>query len=320
MRQLIFLCLFLLLAWPARPQEQLNQPRVLLLNSYHKGFKWTDDITQAVSHELQRQVPVRLFVEYMDTKRHTTPEYLNCLARFFQVKYQHVNFDLILTSDNHAYSFLATYRDSFAQGVPVIFSGLNINDTLRANMPMATGIIEHVDYKKGLEMALRMHPETKQVYFIYDQSLTGKQIKKQLLLIQKQLPKDIDYYHLSNLDLPELKQKLKNVPDNSLVYLTIFFKDKKEIFIPVADFTRTVAQISKAPVYASWDFSLGYGVVGGLLTSGYYQGKEMAAMAAQYLQGTPIDDIPLHQHSPNKYMFDYQVMQRFNLSPQELPK
>jgi PAS domain S-box-containing protein len=65
---------------------------------------------------------------------------------------------------------------------------------------------------------------------------------------------------------------------------------------------------------------LGYGIVGGMLTSGYYQGEAAAKIALRILQGERVRDIPVIKESPNRYMFDYNQLDRFEISLSDLPK
>merc|ERR1712065_98256 len=66
------LVLFLLLSIFAYSKE------VLLLHSYHKGYEWTDSISEAVGDSFQDS-DVEISTEYMDTKRIHTKKYIDSL-------------------------------------------------------------------------------------------------------------------------------------------------------------------------------------------------------------------------------------------------
>jgi len=67
---LVFLLVtMLVISAPARSAEQDHELKnVLLLNSYHQGFTWTDDVTRGIVSALG---PVRgrtrLYIEHMNT-------------------------------------------------------------------------------------------------------------------------------------------------------------------------------------------------------------------------------------------------------------
>lgn len=65
-----FVCL--LLAAPVRStsaQSRVERKQVLLIHSYHNGYKWTDDITRGIRDGLGGDENIDLRIEYLDTKR-----------------------------------------------------------------------------------------------------------------------------------------------------------------------------------------------------------------------------------------------------------
>ena len=77
------------------------------------------------------------------------------------------------------------------------------------------------------------------------------------------------------------------------------------------------------PIYGAWDFNLGYGMVGGKLISGFYQGVTAGRIALRVLRGEDPDAIPVVRFTadrPNRYMFDYRQLQRFGIPLSALPK
>ena len=65
----VFLAIWLLSVGTAQPQTHQTR-RILILNSYHKGFKWTDNVTAAAKHALVKGLEdPEFYVEYLDTKR-----------------------------------------------------------------------------------------------------------------------------------------------------------------------------------------------------------------------------------------------------------
>lgn len=61
-------------------------------------------------------------------------------------------------------------------------------------------------------------------------------------------------------------------------------------------------------------------MIGGFVVSGRQQGEESASMAVQILKGLRAEDIPILRESPNVFMFDHGVMERFGIKETALPK
>ena len=95
---------------PLSPGDKI--PNVLLLQSYHQGYKWSDELGQGVMEILQDEMQVH--IEYMDTKKYYSPEYLLKLKDFLMVKSESIDFDLIIAADNNAFEFLRIYREEIS--------------------------------------------------------------------------------------------------------------------------------------------------------------------------------------------------------------
>ena len=141
---------------------------VLILNSYHQGYKWTDDITRGILSALAPESgDTRIFIEYMGTKWVKGAPYFEALRNIMKLKFAKTRFDLIISSDNDAFNFLRKYRDDIFGRVPTVFCGVNyLNASELEGLELFTGISETADIKECLELALRLHPLTKKILII----------------------------------------------------------------------------------------------------------------------------------------------------------
>ncbi|MCX6067449.1 MAG: ATP-binding protein [Chloroflexi bacterium] len=76
---------------------------------------------------------------------------------------------------------------------------------------------------------------------------------------------------------------------------------------------------ASVPAFVVTDSRMGLGVLGGDLVSANLQGVAAAQMVVKILKGTDVKSIPVLLNSPNQLMFDYNVMQRFNIAESALP-
>ena len=118
---ILFLCGFCN-TLPAEASDKTKH--VLLLNSYHKGYPWTDEITRGVEETLTGR-NIDLHVEYMDTKRQFGREYLLSLADLLRMKYFNRHYDVVISSDNNAFDFLREHGEQILGNTPVVFCGVN---------------------------------------------------------------------------------------------------------------------------------------------------------------------------------------------------
>lgn len=315
----ILVSILLVATQPSSALAQSARKQVLFINSYHPGYKFSDDITRAITETFAEQGNIDLRIEYLDTKRVDNPEYYEQVKTLYQVKYKNAKLDLVMSSDDAALNFLFKYADSLFPNVPVVFVGANFFDVNRlAGYERFTGISEEADIAGTLEVALQIHPATRQIVIITDTTVTGQRISQILEGVIAQYPQ-INFVILADVSVEELQQRVSNLPADSLVLLTIFSRDKEGAFFEYDVYSSMIAESSSVPVYAAWDFSLGYGVVGGKLTSGYTEGQRAARMAIRILNGESPQSIPVEKQTQAQLLFDYKAMQRWGIDVSQLP-
>lgn len=290
---------------------------ILFLNSYHKGYKWSDDIVNEVEKKLKPYEDIELTVLYMDTKRVVSDSYFDKLFNLYKEQLENRKFDLIIVSDNNAFDFIVKYDKQLFKNTPILFCGINNFDKeflTKNNMSKyVSGVIEQVDLEKNFRLILNLQPEIKNLLIINDKSKTGLAMKKDLDPIIKKYSKRVNIEYIDNMDIEHLTHKVENLKNDTAILLVLLFKDSAGKFFTYKQSVMQIRKASNVPIYGLWDFYLDYGVVGGLMTSASAQGDAVANMAVRVLNGTNIEDIPVLENSPNRYLFDYDELKRFDL-------
>ena len=302
--------------------EYKDKMYVLVFNSYHKGLSWTDTTIKGIESVLANSnLNIELIYEFMDTKRYQGEHYFQKLYELYKFKYSKKRFDVIIATDNDALNFLVYYRNILFFNVPVVFCGVNnFTPTMLGGESLYTGVVEETDMDSTLKLALNLHPDTEQIFVINDTTTTGLALKEQLLSIipkYKDLAKFVIY---DDFDIEELKDTLKHLKKGTLIFLLIVNRDRSGRFFTYEETLEIIRNNSFVPIYSIWDFYIGRGIVGGMLTSAYQQGMAAAEMAKRILLGESVDQIPINRTSPNVYMFDYKELMRFNIPVSALPK
>jgi PAS domain S-box-containing protein len=182
-----------------------------------------------------------------------------------------------------------------------------------------TGVWGVAAPERTLIAALRLRPSTKHVVVVggvgaYDRELESI-VKKALHSYESKL----EFTYLTDLDMPTLRERLKHLPKDSIVYHTSLMEDAAGArFIDASQSVPLIASASNAPVFVVDDVDLGRGTVGGDLLSFDVEGRAAAAMAVRVLSGERPENIPIVE-SPNAYMFDWLAMQRWGLKESDLP-
>ena len=304
--------------------------KVLILNSYNIGNEWSDSETNGVQDTLKKTFKkLDLYIEYLDRKRFTyidENEFFKVFKEQFKLKYSKTFFDGIITLDNAAFNFILKYQKELFPDTPIIFCGVNyFEDKMIKGYKNITGVVEFVDFKSAIDVILEVQPGIENIYVINDLTLSSR-INRQIISNIA----DSDYIGRVNfifidknntgLSLDELLNKLAKLNKNDAVFFADFFLDKNKKIYSLNDIFPKITEVSNAPIYDNDDTSLGLGIIGGKLNSGYYHGQTAANLLIEVFNGKSIEDIPVEKETINKYMFDYKQLKRFNIKISRLPQ
>ncbi|MBU2518384.1 MAG: PAS domain S-box protein [Proteobacteria bacterium] len=169
-----------------------------------------------------------------------------------------------------------------------------------------------------MELALKMLPKTKHVFFLGGASLTDRMVEKKarkdLLRYQDRL--DLNFW--TDLTADEILKRVGKLPKDSIIYFLIMLRDAAGKPIISRDMVAKVSSAANAPVFSLWDSYFGSGIVGGKMCSAELQGKTAAQLGLRILAGeNPADIQP--SHLPNVDMFDWRQLKRWNLLDVSLP-
>ncbi len=303
-------------------EELLEPSHVLLLNSYNQRMSWVNDIETAVEEILDPDNNnIVLHIANMDSKQFHTSEYFDAYKKYLKEKYKNNKFSLILSSDNNAFDFLRKNREELFPGVPVAFCGVNnFKDDQIIESDKFTGVAEIFSARNTVEMALKLHSDTKQIFVINDYLATGKAWKRDINTALSDIKETINITYAKNLTIDELQATIADLDKNTIVLLGVYFADKNGKYFTYEKVGAMISGASQVPVYCLLEFNMGSGVVGGEVISGYYQGQAMAKIGKRILDGEDPDDIPVIKKGTNRVMFDYVQLKRFGITESSLPQ
>lgn len=315
--------IFMLVFRPTAYASDEDIKTVLILNSYHQGFTWTREETEgALSVLLDSKEYISIHVEYMDWKNYPTQENLKHLYEFYKYKYSTKKIDLVLTTDDIALLFTLDHRDELFSGAPVVFAGVNREGvrTYTKGHSNFTGILEPVIPNDAIELAMRTNPDLENIYLVYDRTESAQSTSRLVIESIRNINDDIDIVHVTNLTYAEIFEKLKTIPENSIVYILSHYVDREGMAMEFDEFCERASAISPVPVFHLYDFTVGCGSIGGSVLSGRLQGENAAMAALRILQGEPADSIPISDDNTIRRIYDYKQLSRHNIPLDRIPK
>lgn len=317
----ILLLSMLLLCMALQPAHAERKKKILVLHSYHQGLMWTDNITTGIQEVFAPlHAEYEVYYEYLDSKRNGDSKYLTDIASFISLKNKDIEYEVIISVDNNALDMLNQGKIHFKGNPPIIFTGINFyTPQLIANLKHVTGVIELTDHIATIQIMHKLHPQTDTITVILDRTASGKRIREDFRKIEHQFP-NTKFRFLREFLLSDIPEIVKTFSDNELLYILIFNRDSEGNFISYAESIEALSKYTDIPIYGSWDFYLGKGIVGGNITSGEQQGRDAAQLALRILQGENIDNIEIIKDSPTWFMFDNTYIQQYHVDQTLLPK
>jgi len=294
---------------------------VLVLNSYHIGYSWSDNEMDGIVEKLRSADPrIQPLIEYLDCKHFPTMEHFDRLRDLFHQKYRSKDLSLVIVTDNPALEFALKYRPQLFPRAAIVFSGINGYDPkMIEGRENVTGIAEVLDTDHTLDLALTLHPGTRKVIVVHDYTITGLSTRRETEQQLQRFAGKIDIRYMDNMSTRELMEYLKRLSGDSLVLALSYSIDKDGQVMNLGKISKLLSDSSPVPVYGVHEERLGYGIVGGSLLGGKLQGTRAAELALAIIQGTPVSQLPVDVKSPTRIMFDHDQLVRFNISARSLP-
>lgn len=292
---------------------------IVLLNSYHPTFKWTNDLTFGVVNQLQAKDNFRVSIEFMDAKRFQSEEHLNAFGEYLAEKYKAIKVDGIICSDNHAFEFFLKYGKDIWGDVPMTFCGVNNIYDFQIDTLKYKGVEESINMKGTLDLITNLQPNLDTLIVISDPTLSGIIFLNQFIQTAQTLFPKLNYVAINAISVEQLGIELKKFnPANKAIYLLSLYIPRDGISRDMIHEAEFLLSNLDVPVYGNWNFLFGDFIVGGVIMGGYDQGTIAAKRLKEILNGK-VENISYLAPTPEKIIFDYPRLIKYRLNPNILP-
>ncbi|MDR2081202.1 MAG: sensor histidine kinase [Campylobacteraceae bacterium] len=293
------------------------EKQILVINSYHRGFQWSDDVIKGMETVLSTHMDITVNVLYMDSKRINSTEYYEKLLELYKIQLKNRKYDLIIAIDNFAYDFVSRYYYELFTNELILFSGLErvSIEEIRNNAleDKIFGIYEKRAIKESVPMILKMIPNLKKLYIINDQSENGDDSNPFILEAIKENEKKIEIEYIRASTLEEIEEKFSSYKSDEAIFYIRFYNDKYGNFYRNNQIAAALEKL-KLPVFVTDTLFMGGGALGGKLVLIDELGKETGRVAVEILEGKLE---PLFMTTLDKYAFwfDLNKMKEFGINP-----
>ena len=297
--------------------------RILFLSSYSPAFPTFFLQIEGLREELGDGGNI-LDVEFLDTKRFPEPENYRRFDESLRYKLERLpQYDIVIVSDDDGLNYVMANKEKLFPGVPIVFLGINNRERAESygQDPLVTGVVEAISLEDTIRMALNLSPEAKGIVAITDGTSSGHGDLISYLKLQDRFGElSFKVLDLSDLSYEELGRNLEKLTGEDLVVLLSAYVDRKGKVMTFPDSLDFILSHLNQPLYHPYYHGLGDGVLGGRVISHYEQGKQAGKLAKRILDGESISNIQTVLESPNPYIVDYHVLEKYGLDERRLPE
>lgn len=305
----------------SRPAAATASPRpVLILNSYHQGYSWTDGEVAGIRSVLSDTSMVQLSVEYLDWRRFPSQQNHDRVELLLQTRYGTNRPDVLIVTDNAALDFALDHRGNLFAGIPIVFCGINdYQESLLRGAKDITGVAEEIDPAGTLALALRLHARATSIYVITDFTETGLAVRRTIQSIIPEFQDRASFTFSPDMTIEELMDAVTTLPTGTIILAAPFIRDKNGVFIDMPAFTVELARHTSLPIYGIYEQALGQGIVGGILTSPQLEGVKTGELVMRILAGEPAGSISVVTRQSTRAAFDWQRLSALGIPVSSLP-
>jgi ABC-type uncharacterized transport system substrate-binding protein len=306
----------------ATPTEQVaGSPgktfKVLHVMSYHAEWKWNVDQFNGFKDALG-ELNVEYKVVEMDTKRHSSPEWIERVSQEARELIDTWHPDLIYTNDDDAQEYVAKYYAG--TDIPVVFSAVNADPSLYGftDSVNVAGVLEQEHFVETVHLLKEIAPDVTKIAIIVDNDPMWDPVVARMKARQDQLP-DVEFVEWNVIrTFEEYKQRVSELQTtvDAIGLIGIFrFKDANGENAPYQDVLQWTTENSRLPDFSFWEDRISYGTLCAVSVSGYEQGLEAGNIARGILvEGKSPDSYPMQPSTKGEPVVSLARARKLNIA------
>ncbi|WP_052518680.1 sensor histidine kinase [Archangium violaceum] len=317
--RLLVLLLLGLITLPAGASEQVKT--VLFFVPEDATVPAIADLTQGFQRTMTNEGrgSVVVNIEYLDMGWFESTAYERALRDFFLVKYRERRPEVIVVYAD-ATPFVLKLQQELWPRVPLfsIYNDAFLVDTLPRS-PSVKGNWADLDIPGTVRAALELLPDTRHVALVLGSSLREVAAWDYVAREVRAAAPGRELIALTGLTLEELRQRVRTLPEDTVVIVVGFMQDAAGQSLVTRDVTRLLHADGSPPLFSVHGTMLGSGIVGGMLMDYGLLGEDVARRALRVLRGEPLSSLPSGALESNQLAFDDRELARLGIPTRRLP-
>lgn len=325
-RKQLFTCFIILLIICTHPLTKAysldfdsDNKKILIINSYHFDEFWETMIFSGIKNTLDKDFKkIEYNFEYLDSKQNNID--VEEIMKNYSTKFKDKNYDLIIICNDEALEVFNEFYEDIFYGIPVVYTSINdpniiINNKLEE---FSTGVKEGQTIRETVDLALKLHKNTKVLNFLLDNSKTSKVYINKINDV-KEIYKNYEFNIIQSDNIENAISKLQGSDKDSINFIYGVYKDKNNQILNRKNVANIIGNYTEAPLYTWVQAYFSEAILGGVVIDGFQVGQDTGTICRKILNGEEIKNIKPITNKKLKYIFNYDIMKQYSLKTKELP-
>src|SRR5262245_1336386 len=311
--------LLVLLAPMALAQER--RPHSILVLDQSDGGPFYQQMLSGLRNGVSSHMDahVTLYSESLDLSRFKGDAYTATLKRYVKEKYQDRSIGVVVAIGAGAAEHVLKWRDELWPGIPIVFALLDEMDVARLKPPRdVTGVIVQVPLADSIKVARTVMPDLDTVVLVgdaWDQLIVFRNWKDEIATATAGLR----VIEIIGQKMTAIRKRVAELPERSAIIYSSIFSDGEGTFHLPFFALGQIAEKANRPIVVAAETFIAPGGIGGYVLTPTVIGADAAKIALRILDGERSENIPPVSGGV-KPIFNWQQMQRWNVSESSLPE
>jgi PAS domain S-box-containing protein len=290
----------------------IDQPkRVLLVYQDEMSLPAERAVDSGIRSVLGSKLEFQLYSEHLDQSLFPDPKFQAAQAAWYQNKYRGRQIDLVIA--------IGLVPREFLPNTPTVLCGLDPAGLPHMTLPANSAAAWlSADFEGTLAVAARLQPTARQLVVLSGTTAWDHHLELVARNTLRPSGTNWEISYWDDISVEEMRSRLATLSKDTIVlYLSVERDGAGHAYVS-RDLLPALSAASSAPIYGLSDGFIGFGIVGGSVTSFEAHGKQAAEIAQKILHGEKPSEIP-SVATTSSYAFDWRQLRRFGLSESRLP-
>ena len=295
---------------------------ILFISSFSPSFISFKDQIKGIHSVLEDEFNLK--IQYMNAEsvdnKVNERDFYNSLKHNIST---YKNLEGILIGDDEALEFYLKYKEDLFKDIPTSFFAISNIDNIEKALTCkdVSGVREVESLNQIIELINNYHKNTENIVFIDNNNKTKNYFENNKEEFLKYNDLNFEWIITNDIDSNNFEAELKKIKENSAIIslYPIHFKDVK--YLSYYDINKKIIDnTNKIPIYTCLIYGLTEGVIGGKVVNHYNQAQNATEILLKIINGQDTKELYIGDDSSNEYIFDYEMLEKYNIKKWNLPK